>query len=186
MTCIGLLRGINVSGHHKIPMTELRSMCAAIGFSHVQTYIQSGNLVFSTSGNPATIESELEHAIARHFHFQIPVIVRKAADWSACITGNPFPKASREEPNRVMLALAKASPKPEAASELRDRAVNGERVAQVGEALWIHFAEGVAGSKLSPSLLDRLVGSSVTMRNWRTVLKLGELAGLPIQNSVNV
>jgi uncharacterized protein (DUF1697 family) len=75
-----------------------------------------------------------------------------------------------------MLALSKLPPRPDAVPLLRERAVNGEHVAQVGEALWIHFSGGVARSKLSPALFDRLVGSPVTMRNWRTVLKLGEMA----------
>jgi uncharacterized protein (DUF1697 family) len=60
--------------------------------------------------------------------------------------------------------------------KLQERAVNGERIVQVGDALWLHFQGGVAKSKLSPTLLDRLVGSPVTMRNWRTVLKLQDMA----------
>ena len=59
---------------------------------------------------------------------------------------------------------------------LREHALSGERIVQVGDGLWIHYAGGVGRSKLSPALLDRLVGSPVTARNWRTVLKLDELA----------
>jgi uncharacterized protein (DUF1697 family) len=79
-----------------------------------------------------------------------------------------------------MLALSKAPPNPGAVEGLRERAAGGECVAQAGDALWIHYGAGVAGSKLTPALLDRLVGSPVTTRNWRTVLKLGEMAGLPL------
>jgi uncharacterized protein (DUF1697 family) len=75
-----------------------------------------------------------------------------------------------------MLALSKAPPKSEAVEGLRERAVGGERIVRVGDALWIHYGSGVAKSKLSPALFDRLVGSPVTARNWRTVLKLSELA----------
>jgi uncharacterized protein (DUF1697 family) len=173
---IGLLRGINVTGRNIIPMSDLRALCAELGYSDVLTHIQSGNLVFSTSAQAMAVETELEQAIAHRFHLQIPVIVRPAADWPAYIKSNPFPEASRREPNLVMLALAKTSPKPEAVPALCDRSPRGERIFQAGDALWIHFAGGVGKSKLSPALLDRLVGSPVTMRNWRTVLKLNEMA----------
>jgi uncharacterized protein (DUF1697 family) len=177
-TYIGLLRGINVGGHNKIPMSDLCALCTKIGYGDVQSYIQSGNLVFSTSAKPLIAEIELEQAIMRRFHFQISVIVRTAAEWRAYVRGNPFPEASRLAPNAVMLALAKTSPKPDAMPALRARSTGGERIIQVGDALWIHFAGGMGRSKLSPALLDRLVGSPVTMRNWRTVLKLSELTSV--------
>lgn len=174
-TFIALLRGINVSGHNKVPMSELRSMCAELGWGDIQTYIQSGNLVFTAGSAPAALEAELERAIVRSFGLLVPVIVRAATDWPAYVKSNPFPEASEREPNLVMLALSKAPPKADAEVGLRERAVNGERIVRVGDALWIHFSNGVARSKLSPGLFDRLVGSPVTTRNWRTVLKLGEL-----------
>ena len=74
-----------------------------------------------------------------------------------------------------MLALAKAPPSSDAVQALQERAANGERVVRTGDALWIHYAGGAGRSKLSPALLDRLVGSPMTTRNWRTVLKVGEL-----------
>lgn len=176
---IALLRGINVSGQNKIAMAELRAVCADLGWREVQSYIQSGNVVFQADDSaPADLEVELEQAITRHFSLKIPVIVRTAAGWPTYMSGNPYPTASLQEPNLVMLALSKAPPKPDAVDKLQERAINGERIVQVGDALWIHYQSGVAGSKLSPALFDRLVGSAVTARNWRTVLKLNELVGI--------
>jgi uncharacterized protein (DUF1697 family) len=175
-TFIALLRGINVSGRNMIPMPQLRSLCADLGWAEVQSYIQSGNLVFQATAAPAKLEAALQQAIERHFGFSIPIIVRAAADWPAYVRGNPYPDASESEPNAVMLALSKAPPKEDAVEKLQERAASGERIVQVGDALWIHFGGGVAKSKLSPGLLDRLIGSPVTTRNWRTVLKLQEMA----------
>ena len=76
----------------------------------------------------------------------------------------------------MTLALSKRPLKPGAASALQERATRDEKVVQVGDALWIHFPQGVARSKLAPALLDRLAGSPVTARNWITVLKLRELS----------
>jgi uncharacterized protein (DUF1697 family) len=173
---IALLRGINVSGRNKIPMSELRSLCGDLGWGDVQTYIQSGNLLFQAGGTPAKLEAELEGAIERHFGLSIHVIVRAAADWPAYVRGNPYPDVSQSEPNHVMLGLAKAPPKPDAVEKLRERATAGEQIVQVGDALWFHYQSSMARSKLTPALLDRLVGSPVTARNWRTVLKLDEMA----------
>jgi uncharacterized protein (DUF1697 family) len=175
-TFIALLRGINVTGHNKIPMPELRTLCEGLGWGAVQTYIQSGNLVFHADGAPEALEAELERAITGRFGLTIPVIVRAAASWPGYVADNPFPEASDREPNLVMLALSKAAPKADAAERLRERAASGERIAQTGDAIWVHYPQGVGTSKLSPALFDRLVGSPVTARNWRTTLKLGELA----------
>lgn len=174
-TFVALLRGINVSGRNKIPMPELRSLCAELGWEDVQSYIQSGNLLFNAESTVAKLETELERAIERRFGLSISIIVRTAAVWPGYVRDNPYPEASRNEPNFVMLALSKAVPKPDAVEKLQERAVSGERIVQVGDALWFHYASGVAKSKLSPALIDRLVGSPVTARNWRTVLKLHEM-----------
>ncbi|MEO8192962.1 MAG: DUF1697 domain-containing protein [Gemmatimonadales bacterium] len=178
---IALLRGINVSGHNMIPMSELRSLCGDLGWSGVETYIQSGNVVFSSGATAKFLELEIEQSIEQRFGHSISVIVRSVSEWPAYIEGNPFVEASRTEPNRVMMALSKLPPRPDAVSLLRERAVHGEELAQVDDALWIHYGDGVAKSKLSPALLHRLVGSPVTARNWRTVLKLGEMAMAPPQ-----
>ena len=180
-TFIALLRGINVSGHKPVPMSELRSLCERLRWTGVQTYIQSGNVVFTAAAAPAVLEAELDQAIERRFSFSVPVIIRAASDWPAFVKSNPFPEASAAEPNHVMLVLSKMAPKPGAATALQERAAAGEQVVQAGGALWIHFGGdgGVAKSKLSPTLLDRLIGSTATARNWRTVLKLAELSHGP-------
>lgn len=177
-TFIALLRGINVGGHRKIEMAALRALASELGYSGVQSYIQSGNLVFTSAGPSAAIEASLEQAIATRFGFPVEVLVRAAADWPALLRGNPFPAACAAEPNLVMMALAKRPPRPDAVPALRERATQGERIEAAGEALWFHYAGGVARSKLSPTLIDRLVGSPVTARNWRSVQKLAELAGV--------
>jgi uncharacterized protein (DUF1697 family) len=177
-TCIALLRGINVSGHNKIPMAELRQLCTGLGWEDVQSYIQSGNLVFRSGSPPVELEIELEAAIQSQFGYSIPVVVRSAQGWASYIANNPFPEAALKEPNWVLLTLSKQPPNEDTKAGLLERADKGERVAQVGDALYIHYPDGVGRSKLTPALLDRLVGSPVTARNWRTALKLGEMAGV--------
>lgn len=156
-------------------MAELRESCGDLGWSGVRTYIQSGNIVFTSKSAREQMEAELERAIEERFDLRVAVIVRTREEWAAYLNGNPFPAAAEDEPNRVMLALSKAPPKPDALAALRERAIGGERVELVGDALWIHFLNGAGRSKLSPGLLDRLVGSPVTLRNCRTLLEVNEL-----------
>lgn len=172
---VALLRGINVGGHKKIPMAELRKLAMDAGWRDVRSHIQSGNLVFTASGANLALETALEVAIDDQFGLQVPVIVRPEVDWATYTRTNPFGKASATEPNRVMLCLSKQRPRKPAIAELRERAAEGESMEQVGDALWFHFPAGVGKTKLTTAVLDRVVGSKVTLRNCRTVLRLDEM-----------
>lgn len=171
---VALLRAVNVGGR-KLPMAELRALCAGLGWEDVATYIQSGNVVFSAAGRPAAIEKALEDAIAGRFGLDVPVIVRTAAEWALYPAGNPFPEAAKDEPNRLMLLLTKRPAAPGAEALIQARAQAGERVRRAGDALWFHYPGGAGTSKLTPSLIDRATGSPGTARNYRTVLKLKEM-----------
>jgi len=170
---VALLRAVNVGGR-KLPMAELRALCGELGWEDVATYIQSGNVVFSSDGKPDALEKALEDAVAKRFGFDSPVIVRTAAQWAQYPPGNPFPEAARDEPNRLMLLLSKKPPAEGAEDVIQARAVAGERVARAGDALWFHYPDGAGTSKLTPSLIDRAVGSPGTARNYRTVATLLE------------
>lgn len=171
---LALLRAVNVGGR-KLPMAELRTLCGAMGWRDVATYIQSGNLVFAADAAPEALEAKLEQAIARRFSLDVPVIVRTAGRWRALAADNPFAEAASDEPNRLLLLVAKRPPLPDAADRLMERAQGGEKVRLAGEGLWIHFADGVARSKLTPAAIDKACGSPATGRNYRTVLKLREM-----------
>jgi uncharacterized protein (DUF1697 family) len=171
---VALLRAVNVGGR-KLPMAQLREVCAGLGWSGVETYIQSGNAVFEAEAGQAELEQALEAALGARFGFEVPVVVRSAAQWAAYPTAIPFPEAAEKEPNRLMLMLSKQPPAAGAAAALQERARDGELVAAAGDAIWIHYPAGAGTSRLSPSLIDRLIGSPATARNFRTVLKLEEM-----------
>jgi uncharacterized protein (DUF1697 family) len=173
---IALLRGINVGGNKKVPMSELRELATGIGCHRVESYIQSGNLVFSTSIAPNALEIALEQSIRQTFGFSVDVVVRTGADWRGYAARTPFADAQKERPSRVLLGLSKRPPKPGAEIMLREVAKSGERIEIVEDAIWIDFLDGIGSSKLTPAVIDRAVGSSVTARNWSTVQKLDEMA----------
>lgn len=172
---IALLRAVNVGGR-KLPMAQLRALCAELGWEDARTYIQSGNVVFSAPGEGMEIEGRLEAAIKERFGMDVPVMVRTPVQWSGYVSANPFPDAARDEPNRLQLLVSKRPPDKDAADTLMERAQAGEMIKAAGGALWFHFPEGVGTSKLTPALIDKAAGSASTSRNWRTVLKLLEMA----------
>ncbi len=173
-----LLRGINVGGGNKVPMDVLRAECVALGFAEVRTYIASGNVLIEAAEEPRAVEASLERAVEQRFGLSIPVIARSAAQWSVYSAGSPFPEAGRDEPNRLMLCLSKNTLLSGAADALTARADAGERVVEDRGALWVHYPAGAGRSRLSPALFDRLAGSPVTTRNWRTVRKLQDMLGV--------
>jgi uncharacterized protein (DUF1697 family) len=172
-----LLRGINVGGHRKVPMAALRDACRAAGFDDIETYIQSGNLVFSAA-SPAVAEAAVEKIIEKAFGFPVEAIARSSKQWRTYAAGSPFPDAESERANKLHLGLSKKPPAEDVAEKLTERARHGELIRLVGHAIWIDFIDGLADSKLSPTILDRAAGSTVTMRNWRTVCTLAEMAGV--------
>lgn len=177
---IALLRGINVGGHNKIPMAELRELVVGLGWTEVSTYIQSGNLVFvADEGAERSLGKYLEEAIAARWNIEVPAVVRSLARWGEYAAGNPFREASEAEPARVMLALARDAIAPDALGAITAKSGDTERVRQVADAIWIHFGSGAGRSKITPSVLDRSAGSPITMRNWRTVLALLKMTHPP-------
>jgi uncharacterized protein (DUF1697 family) len=176
MRLVALLRGINVGGNRKVPMAELRSIAVESGFTQVETYINSGNLIFdSGKRSAAKAATHLEAAIHEHFGFALDVIARTDKEWEAYAAGSPFPKAARDRPNLVMIGLSKLPLGSDTAARLRERTAENERVEVVNGAIWVDFGGGAGRSALTPAWFDKAAGSPVTLRNWRTVLKLGEM-----------
>ncbi len=156
-------------------MADLRALVEACGFRAPRTYIQSGNVVFEAAA-AAKVEAKLEAALLAKFGFAVPVVARTAAQWGALAAENPFAAECVAEANHVHALLSKAPALPAAAEGLAAKALGGERVVATASALWAHFPAGLASTKLTPALMDRLVGSKVTARNWRTVAELGRMA----------
>lgn len=174
---VALLRGINVGGNKKVPMAALRTLCEGLGWTDVQTYVQSGNVVFVAKGNPAQLAAALAGAIEQHFGFPVPVLVRTAAAWRTLAATPAFADAAAERPQLLHVACVAAPVPQDAVARLLPYCKDGERVAvaATGATLWLDYAGGVARSKLAPAVLDRVCGAVVTARNWNTVQALAAM-----------
>ncbi|SFR81427.1 DUF1697 domain-containing protein [Sphingomonas jatrophae] len=171
---IVLFRSINAG--IKLPMAEARACLAAEGFANVRSYIASGNILVDADGDGEAVEIRVERAVARDMGVTVQAIVRTAASWSELAAANPLPDAARDRPNLLHLCLSKRPLAPDTAATLQPRLASHEALAQAGGGLWIDYGDGVARSRLTPTALDKAAGSTVTARNWNTVLKLLAMA----------
>jgi uncharacterized protein (DUF1697 family) len=169
---IVLLRGINVGGNNKLPMADLRASLTNAGYDDVSTYIQSGNVALSATSCDTDKISAL---IAQDFDLTIPVVVRSEAQLLATVENNPFTDVEAE-PKRLLVYFCGAEIADPSLPDLDRDKYPGDRVeARTGE-IYVAYREAVSASKLTNAVLDRAVGSVTTARNWKTVLKLAEMA----------
>jgi len=175
---IALLRGVNVGGHKKIAMADLRACVESLGFGNVRTVLQSGNVVFEAGRrSPASLETLLEHEVARRLALTTDFFVRTAAQWRQIIEHNPFTMEAARDPGHLLVLCLKDAPS-EARVAALDAAIEGrERVRVYERAMYAVYPDGVGRSKLTVTLIDKVLGTSATGRNWNTVRKLAILTG---------
>jgi uncharacterized protein (DUF1697 family) len=175
---IALLRGVNVGGNRLIKMEALRGLCESLGLRDVQTYVQSGNLVFrSKESDPSRVSKKIADGIERTFGFRPEVMTRTTAEFKSAITRNPFPKRSGMEPNKFLVTFLAADPGPEARVRALQIKTDPEELGIDGRELYVYYPNGMGKSKL-PALIDRALKTPGTGRNWNTVTKLLEMAEL--------
>jgi uncharacterized protein (DUF1697 family) len=175
---VALLRGINVGGKNKLPMRDLAGMFVEGGCENVQTFIQSGNVVFQASGPVAARLPELISAeILKKFGYRTPVVLRTARELEEVVANNPFVRAGAAEQIEDVLHVMFLADMPGAgAADGLDalRSAPDEFVVR-GREIYLRLPNGVARSKLTNAWFDSKLKTISTGRNWRTVNKLLEM-----------
>jgi uncharacterized protein (DUF1697 family) len=174
-TWVALLRGVNVGGHNKIPMAELRKVCASLGFASVTTYIQSGNVVFRADGRAEELADRLRAAIAERFGCDVPIVLRTATDLDRVLAGNPFTHAD-EDTSRLHVGFLAGVPSAETVAAMPPKPPGRESFHVAGGEVYLLYPDGMGRSKLTTAYFDRALGTTMTARNWRTVTRLAEMA----------
>lgn len=176
-TYVVLLRAVNVAGRSPIRMPELVEALSRAGYPKVRTCRQSGNLLLEASRPGAVaLETQIEGALRRELRLATTVLIRSAAEWSDLVAANPFPDAAAADPGHLVVGLLKGRAGAEAWAELQRRIVGRERVQGAERHAYFLFPDGIGRSKLTNALIERVVGTPVTLRNWNTTLRLWELA----------
>ena len=173
---VSLFRGINVGGNRIVPMNELKSLHEALGFRDVITYIQSGNVVFtSDETDPFQIASQIEESFAQKFGFRSQVIVRTAAELEEAIANNPFQHSPEKESKAVLIVFLATRLEGSALEALKQSYNGPEEMYLIGQELFVYYPDGMGRSKLTLPLIEKKLKTAGTGRNWNTVLKLREM-----------
>jgi Uncharacterized protein conserved in bacteria len=174
---IAILRGINVGTGRKVPMADLKKLCESLGLRNVQTYIQSGNLVFELAQPEpiSALETRLQKVVSETFGFEIPVLIRTSEEWTESIAQNPFLKEENADIDRLHLTCLKELPSPELLEEIKTFQYLPDRYEIIGREVFVYCANGYGKTKFTNSFFETKLKTTATTRNWKTVIQLNKL-----------
>jgi uncharacterized protein (DUF1697 family) len=173
-----LLRGINLGPSRRIPMAELRTLLADAGYEDVATYVQSGNIVLTSSDKSAALEEAVGALISERFGFEVPVCARSASELAKVLAHDPIPGGGDDPKHYQVTFLAQRAPAA-TVRKIEELALDSERLAVHGREIYTFHPDGIARSKLAKELSAKALGIASTSRNWTTVRKLAEMACPP-------
>lgn len=176
-TYIAMLRGINVSGHKIIKMDALRKAFEDSGYGNVRTYIQSGNVIFtSVKTSSGKLEKSISGIISGAFGFEAPVIVRDLKEMKEIIKENPFLKDAKCDAKNLYAILLSDEP----AKRLKDKipeAPNDDTMHRItGKTVYLYCPDGYGNTKLTNAFFEKHLKVTATARNWKTICELAKIA----------
>ena len=176
---VALLRGVNLAASNRLSMKDLAAMFGDAGCTDVVTYIQSGNVVFrATEACASRVPAAIAKTIADRLGFRAPVVMRTAGELRKVVRGNPFLRGGASTDIDFLHVMFLADrPSPAAVAALDPKRSPTDEFRVVGRDIYLRFPNGAARTKLSNAYFDTKLTTTSTMRNWRTVLKLAEMAG---------
>ena len=173
-TFIALLRGINVGGHKKVPMAELRELLSNSGFENVQTYIQSGNVILeSPDDNAQNIEDIIQNAIFDHFGFEIPILVKTRQDLKRIFDMCPFPEKKKL---KSYFTILHNRPNDDLVKIASEKVYEGEEYLIINDCIYYFCEKGYGQAKFNMNFFERKLKTASTSRNYRTMVKLLSLS----------
>lgn len=174
---ISMLRAVNLGPHRRVKMDDLRAICESLTLRDVQTYLQSGNVVFRAQERDATLLTRrLEREIERTFGFHSDVIARTVPEMRTVVARNPFANRLGIDPSKLLVTFLATDPGDEAREQVRSIKTHPEELHIDGRELYVYFPNGIGRSKLPSSAIEKALRTPATARNWNTVTKLLETA----------
>lgn len=175
-TYVALLRGINLGSRNRLAMADLRDLLVGLGYDEVRTHLQSGNAVLRTgTRSAATVGKAIEKALDRDAGLPVRVLMRSASQIAKVAAADPF-EGRATDPSRCMVVFLEKPLTAKAVSHVDRDAYLPEEFAVDGKQLYLWLPVGTQGSKLTAAMSEQRLGVVGTMRNWRTVTRLAELA----------
>lgn len=176
-TFVALLRGINVSGQKLIKMELLRKVLAGSGFKNIQTYIQSGNVVFqSDEDDVLVLEQQISALIMKHFGFEVPVVVVTLKELEFVSANNQFASETMPDDTQPYVAFLSEIPAESNMELLKSIDFGADRLIPIDRYLYLRYEHGAGTTKLTNVIIENKLKVRATSRNWKTVHKLIEMA----------
>ena len=177
--CVVLPRGINVGGHNRVPMAELRPKLAEAGYGDPVTVLQSGNIIVTTEiaadqpnqPNADAVAASVQQLLADEFDVHVPCVARTAAEIETVLERNPLGHVA-DDGSRYLVNFLSEEPNPEAVSELVEADHSPEVLHVEGTEAYVWAPEGIKALRLSYSHLERHLGVTATARNWNTLERI--------------
>ena len=173
-TYVAMLRGINVGGHAKVAMADLRAAFAEMGFDDVQSYIQSGNVVFRSTTAATSLPSAIEHGLDAAFGHGIKVVIRTRPQLAAVVAGNPFTGGGRDL-SKLHVTFLASKPAPSRVGGLDTGAFLPDEFRVAGREVYLHCPGGYGRTKINNAYFERALGVVATTRTWNTVRTLAAM-----------
>lgn len=174
---ISLLKGVNLAGHRKVKMEDLRALYESLGFENVQTYINSGNVIFRTSSrNAGKLRSRIEDAIEHACGFRTQVMLRTPAEVREVIARSPFAARKGIDGSKLAVHFLADELSTSARQQLLAMDFGPEELHVEAWELHVYYTNGMARPRLSMAQVERMMKTVSTARNWNTVRKLLEMA----------
>jgi uncharacterized protein (DUF1697 family) len=170
-----LLRGINLGPARRVAMPALRDALAEAGYEDVRTYVQSGNVVLSSSKAPEAVRRDSERVISERFGFDVDVVVRSRDELAAVVAANPLAQVA-DNPKRYQVSFLSDELGNAVVGRLHGLVVDPEALVIAGREVYAWHPAGVARSKLWNALAGKSLGVTATARNWTTVETLLAMA----------
>ena len=173
---LALLRGINVSGHNMIKMDALKTTLEAVGFTNVETYIQSGNVFVETEEESAFgVGFKIKQEIFKTFGHDVPTIVIGKNDLELCFKNNPFLKQKDVDTKKLYVAFISKELSSSAINELKISQFKPDEAVIDGNKIFIKYDVGAGKTRLDQKYIEKKLNVTATIRNWNTVTKLLEM-----------
>jgi len=177
ITYIAFLRGINVGGHKKIKMTDLRLLLEGFGYRDLITYIQSGNVIFSSlEKDRGKLENQISEAIKNHYGFDVPVLVKTTTDIDKILQNNPYNDPEDLASNKIYFVLLQEIPQKEDIEATSAVIFENEKFIITAECVFIRYDLGAGKAKCGINFFESKLKVATTSRNYRTMTKLLELS----------
>lgn len=177
-TYVVLLRGINLAGRNRVGMGPLRDVLTAGGYEDVRTYVQSGNVVLRSRSGEKALTAAVQQLLSDAFGFDIGVFVRSPAEMAEVAANNPFLRPGVEHGRQLHVAFLERAPRRRALAALDPLRAPPDELHPRGREVYVWAPNGIGQSKVLHGL-DGILETSMTVRNWRTVTALLDLAGGP-------